>query len=108
MEIKCVQNRGISIIIDGVEKHFSLNFYGFNADLPAKAMALNMVSHGGYFSCPFCLLEGSDSHFFNNFIYFNLFLILFDCKVNMIMIFTKSYFFKRNLKYAIVIHSLKA
>ena len=57
-EIKRFKDTGICIIIDGVEKQFSLNFYGFNADLPAKAMALNMVSHGGYFSCPFCLIEG--------------------------------------------------
>ena len=53
-----LKETGISINIDGVDKHFSFNFYGFNADTPAKAMALNMVSHSGFFSCPFCLIKG--------------------------------------------------
>ena len=69
-EIKMLKETGISINIDGVEKQFSFNFYGFNADLPAKAMTLNMVSHSGYLSCPYCLIQG---------IYFLFFMILFLC-----------------------------
>ena len=42
-EIKILKETGISINIDGLEKQFTFNFYGFNADLPAKAMALNIT-----------------------------------------------------------------
>lgn len=59
-EVKNTRNSPISIISSrtGDEFRITLEFYGFIGDTPAKAMLLNMKSHNGYYSCPYCLIEG--------------------------------------------------
>jgi hypothetical protein len=42
-----------------VDNSIFLEFYGFIADLPAKAEMLNMIGHNGYSACTYCLHPGS-------------------------------------------------
>ncbi len=47
------------------------NLYGVNADLPAKAMMLNMKGHAGYYCCQFCTIKGEYSDEFHKVIFPN-------------------------------------
>ena len=59
-KLKSMQTNGIRIKFGLEEWTVSINVYGFIADAPAKAMALNMLRHNGYCSCPHCTIKGKN------------------------------------------------
>jgi hypothetical protein len=59
-KIKKWSNEGLKVSINGKEKIFQIRVYGLICDSPAKAAVLCIKKHAGYFSCPFCYIEGKN------------------------------------------------
>ena len=58
-QIKELSLNGIEFTKDNINRKIYLKLYGFIYDIPAKCMAMKMICFNGYFSCPYCLIEGS-------------------------------------------------
>jgi len=57
-EKKILEN-GLKININGRIQTFYIYFYGFLADLTAKALCFNVKQFNGNFGCTYCLLPGT-------------------------------------------------
>jgi hypothetical protein len=67
--LKILNEEGLSCNIGLEEWTVFVNVYGFIADAPGKALALNMIRHNGYCSCPYCTIHGNIKNYL---IIFNL------------------------------------
>ena len=58
-EIESIKsNGGIFMTINGSNLRFDLKIHCIGGDVPAQALMLDIKYHGGYYSCPFCLIRG--------------------------------------------------
>ena len=49
---------GLNIHINDMNIKINLEIHSFGGDVPAQCLMFDMKYHTGYFSCPFCFIEG--------------------------------------------------
>lgn len=65
--LKILNEEGLNCNIGLKELTVFVNVYGFIGDAPGKALALNMIRHNGYCSCPYCTIQGKIQNYLINF-----------------------------------------
>ena len=56
-EIIRLKQHGMVIKIKNKPRKIFLDIYGFQGDVPAKALVMNPIN--GYYGCPYCFIKGS-------------------------------------------------
>jgi hypothetical protein len=69
LKMLSLRTNGVELVFNKIRTRVYFNFYGFNADLPAKAMILNMKGHAGFYCCQFCTIRGEYTQDFNKTIF---------------------------------------